>query len=146
MESQEPEEAAKQQRERQILAVAETLEQSLEEHTKALAQVSRWKSRVAKWAMAAGIAAALAFGATGDAIWQIHKSQLNACARGNEFRAAQVQLWDHIIQISRVPPNETPAEKKARLAQIQSFRIYIHRQFRQLDCNAIYGSWTRLLH
>ena len=69
----------------------------------------------------------------------IHDSQLAACAIGNETRAAQVQLWDHVIGISRPPPGETGAERKARLARLAALRAYVRNTFRQINCAALYG-------
>ncbi len=69
---------------------------------------------------------------------QLHASQLAGCAIGNKSRAAQIQLWDHVIAISSVPPRETPAQKTARLAKLAGFRAYVGQTFRQIDCAALY--------
>jgi hypothetical protein len=70
---------------------------------------------------------------------QIHQSQLNACAIGNDFRAGQVRLWDHVIAVSSAPPHETAAERKARLAKVARFRTYVAGHFRPVDCKSLYG-------
>ena len=68
----------------------------------------------------------------------IHRSQLEACAIGNGFRAGQRQLWDHVIAVSAAPPGETRAEREARLARLAAFRVYIGRQFRPVNCGRLY--------
>ncbi len=146
MEFPAPEKAERQRTEREALAMAGALEESLKEHTHALAEVSRWKAKVAKWALAAGIAAVLAFGAFGYTLYEIHSSQVDACHIANAARLANVRLWDHIIEVSKPPPGETPAQKAQRLATIKSFREYVHNAFRPLDCSEIYGSWGRWLY
>jgi hypothetical protein len=70
---------------------------------------------------------------------QIHQSQLNACAIGNDFRAGQVRLWDHVIAVSSAPRGETAAERKARLAKLTAFRSYVAAHFRPVDCRSLYG-------
>jgi hypothetical protein len=70
---------------------------------------------------------------------QIHRSQLNACAIGNDFRAGQVRLWDHVLAVSQAPGGETAAERKARLAKLARFRAYVAAQFKPVDCAKLYG-------
>jgi hypothetical protein len=36
------------------------------------------------------------------------------CVTGNEFRAEQVTLWTHLVQISAPPPHQTPAQARQR--------------------------------
>ncbi len=69
----------------------------------------------------------------------IRQSQLRACGIGNDFRAGQRQLWNHVIAVSSAPPGETRAEREARLAKLAAFRAYIGRQFRAVSCTALYG-------
>jgi hypothetical protein len=61
-------------------------------------------------------------------------SVVQLCQLGNESRAQQVILWDHVITISRVPPHETAAEKRKRLATVRAFVAYVHRVFKARDC------------
>jgi hypothetical protein len=68
----------------------------------------------------------------------IHQSQLNACAIGNDFRAGQVRLWEHVIALSKAPRDETAAERKARLARLARFRAYIAAQFKPVSCQKLY--------
>ena len=70
---------------------------------------------------------------------QIHASQLQACGIGNDFRARQVRLWDHVLAISKAPPGETSAERAVRLAKLAAFRGYVAAQFRPVDCISLYG-------
>jgi hypothetical protein len=142
----DPEEMAQQKADREALAIAQALEESLDTHTKALAEVSRWKAKVAKWAIAAAIVALLAFCAVGFAIYRIHDSQLAACDIGNRGRAGNIQLWDHVLSISKPPPNETPAQKAERLKTVKQFKVYVHHVFKPVDCGKLYGSWASWLH
>lgn len=74
-----------------------------------------------------------------DLTHAIHKSQLASCAIGNDFRARQAQVWEHVLAVSTPPANETPAERTARLAKVDAFRVYVARQFHPVDCTALYG-------
>ena len=69
----------------------------------------------------------------------IRRSQFAGCAIGNEFRAGQVRLWDHVIVVSAVPPHETAAQREKRLARLESFRAYVAAQFRPVNCARLYG-------
>src|SRR5262249_29785630 len=100
--------------ERELAALVEAIREGLEANTEALNSVRRWKQRVARWAAAAVAVAVLACAGFGYALYQIHQSQLDACAIGNGFRAQQVRLWNHLVDISQPPPHETPAERQAR--------------------------------
>jgi hypothetical protein len=70
---------------------------------------------------------------------QIHRTQLSACAIGNDFRAGQIRLWDHVIAVSSPPPHETAAERKTRLAKVAGFRRYVAAHFRPVNCDSLYG-------
>jgi hypothetical protein len=70
---------------------------------------------------------------------QIHASQLQACGIGNDFRARQVRLWDHVLSVSKAPPGETAAERQVRLAKLAEFRSYVAAQFRPVNCTVLYG-------
>lgn len=59
------------------------------------------------------------------------------CELGNEARAQQARLWEHIITISRPPPHETPAQERGRLATVRAFNRYLHEVFRPRDCRAL---------
>ena len=57
------------------------------------------------------------------------------CEAGNEARAQQVILWDHLITISQPPPGETPAARRHRLTTERSFEAYIHHVFAPRACS-----------
>jgi hypothetical protein len=69
----------------------------------------------------------------------IHQSQLAACAIGNQFRATQTQVWEHVLGFSTAPPGETAAQRAKRLAILKAFQAYLTSQFRPVDCTALYG-------
>lgn len=68
----------------------------------------------------------------------IHQSQLNGCAIGNNLRAGQVRLWDHVLALAGTPPHETPAQRRQRLATDGAFRAYVRSQFAPVDCARLY--------
>jgi hypothetical protein len=70
---------------------------------------------------------------------QIHVSQLTSCRIGDDFRAGQVRLWDHVIAVSKAPPGETAAAREARLAKLAAFRAYVRAEFRPVNCSRLYG-------
>lgn len=53
-----------------------------------------------------------------------------SCIAGNEARAAQVNLWNYVLDLSR-RPNETPEQTK----RIDDFRKYVHIVFAQRNCD-----------
>jgi hypothetical protein len=61
-------------------------------------------------------------------------SVVQLCQLGNESRAQQVTLWDHLIAISRPPPHQTPAQQRRRLATTRAFVAYVHKVFAPRDC------------
>jgi len=61
------------------------------------------------------------------------------CISGNDSRAQQVQLWEFVITLSVAPPNETHAEKAARLNRVREFRAYLHKVFAPRDCTRLTG-------
>jgi len=63
-------------------------------------------------------------------------SVVQLCLLGNESRAQQIILWEHIITIAQPPPGETPAQRRARLATTRAFVIYLHKVFAPRNCNA----------
>ena len=60
------------------------------------------------------------------------------CQLGNEARAQQIILWEHILTISRPPPHETPAQERRRLATVRAFGRYLHQVFAPRDCRALH--------
>jgi len=69
----------------------------------------------------------------------IHDSQVAACAIGNQSRAAQVEVLDHLISGSKGPPGETPVQRDARLRAIAAARSYVDSHFKPVDCTALYS-------
>lgn len=58
------------------------------------------------------------------------------CETGNEFRADQVTLWNHLVVISAPPPHETAAQKAARAKTVRAFLAYVRKVFAPRDCTA----------
>lgn len=61
-------------------------------------------------------------------------SVVQLCQAGNEQRAQQVSLWDHLVLISRPPAHETRAAARARLAVTRAFVAYVHKAFAPQNC------------
>lgn len=57
------------------------------------------------------------------------RSQRSQCLATNEARAAQVRLWDYILDTPPSTPR-TPEQSK----QVAQFRDYVHRSFAQREC------------
>lgn len=56
------------------------------------------------------------------------------CQAGNEARAQQIVLWDHLLSIAQPPPHQTPAQARHRLATERAFEAYVHHVFAPRDC------------
>lgn len=56
------------------------------------------------------------------------------CQSGNEFRAQQRQLWSFLIHISPPPPNETAAQRIARVHLTNQFLAYVDKVNAPRNC------------
>lgn len=65
---------------------------------------------------------------------QNHQAQVTTCVASNEARAATVQLWNYVLDLST--KNELGADKHK---QIDDFRVYVNTTFAQRDCNTASG-------
>ena len=64
-------------------------------------------------------------------------SIIQLCQAGNEFRAQQVVLWEHLVAISKPPPRETVQARTARIRTARSFLAYIHQVFAPRRCASL---------
>jgi len=71
-------------------------------------------------------------------VTELRATSIAACNLGNQARAEQVALWEHIATISKPPPHESPAARKRQAQVLTAFLAYIHRVFAPRDCAAIY--------
>ena len=69
-----------------------------------------------------------------------HSSLIASCVAGNQTRAEQVQLWDHLAALSTPPPHETPAQKARGEQEIAMLLQYIRRVFKPRDCAVAYAT------
>lgn len=96
----------------------------------------------ARWAVAVLFVLVLAIGGLNllftahevNAVRAAQVSVVQLCQAGNESRAQQVSLWDHLVAISRPPPHETPAQARKRLATTRAFLAYIRKVFAPRNC------------
>jgi hypothetical protein len=122
--------------------------ESLADEVRGLAAAGR-RSRVLIVVVFVLIAAVIAAGAVaGFAIEQaasaradasaVHTSNLVACRAGNQSRAQQIALWDHVAAISTPPPHSTQAQIQKNKRVIAAFLAYVGRVFAPRDCQALY--------
>lgn len=64
-------------------------------------------------------------------------SALQLCQAGNEARAQQIILWEHLVAVAQQPPHQTPAQQRHRLAVARAFLAYVHQVFRPRNCRAL---------
>ena len=69
---------------------------------------------------------------------QLHNSQISGCQAGNGSRAQQVQLWDHLVGISKPPKGESVAQIKQQEQETAAFLSYVHHVFAQRNCAKAY--------
>ena len=88
----------------------------------------------------------LSFALAGGSYWlstsAVHRATAAAvnttqlCEAGNESRAQQVTLWEHLVAVAQPPPHETPAQEQQRLAVARAFIAYVHKVFAPRNCSA----------
>lgn len=59
--------------------------------------------------------------------------QVVTCASGNDFRAAERDLWNFILKLTAANPKQTAAEK----AQAAKFKAYVEAKFAARDCTQV---------
>ena len=57
------------------------------------------------------------------------------CVTSNEFRAEQIGLWEFVINLSKPPAHETPAQKQIREHGLKVFEAYLHHVFAPRVCD-----------
>jgi hypothetical protein len=71
---------------------------------------------------------------------QSRASVMQLCQAGNEARAQQVTLWEHLAAISVPPPRETPAQRQQREAAVAALLRYVQQVFAPRDCSTLTGA------
>lgn len=69
-----------------------------------------------------------------------HSNLIASCEAGNQTRAEQVQLWDHLAQISTPPPRATKAQRARDAREIASLLRYIRHVFQSRPCQKVYAT------
>lgn len=69
---------------------------------------------------------------------ELHANSVNACHLGNETRAQEIMLWDHLASISHPSPGETKARQERDAKAVAGLLAYIKRTFAPRDCQALY--------
>jgi hypothetical protein len=60
------------------------------------------------------------------------QNQLITCQAGNESRAAQVQLWNYVLDLAARNPNQSPDQ----VERLKQFRAYLTTALGPRDCTA----------
>ena len=66
-------------------------------------------------------------------------SVVQLCQAGNDARAQQRTLWEHLIAISVPPAHQTPEQEARRAKVIASFLAYVRQVFAPRDCGHLNG-------
>jgi hypothetical protein len=61
----------------------------------------------------------------------LHKSQLAACAIGNQTRRGDVELWGYVLKLSAKSPDSNQA-------QLRMFKAFVDKTFAPVDCAKLY--------
>lgn len=61
----------------------------------------------------------------------LHRSQLAACAIGNQTRHDQVKLWGFVLKLSAKDPHSNQA-------QLRMFKAFVDTTFAPVDCAGLY--------
>jgi hypothetical protein len=109
---------------------ARRLEATLRDVAVGLHEVRKWRRRFTVTAALAGVLVMVALAAGGWAIYQVAAAQHESCLAGNASRTANVRLWDHVLALSGSSNPQTARQR----AVARSFRVYVHRVYRQRDC------------
>jgi hypothetical protein len=127
---------------RELGATVEEIPTKLDLVIERLNEADRLALRVRALVRVAALVSAVALGLSGVVAWlliELHGNQIQGCHIGNDNRATNRQLWDHILSLSGQqppPPGETLAQQEA---QATAFRLYVHRKFSPVDCAKVYG-------
>lgn len=103
----------------------------------------------AKWfsyiALAGLCTSLVAVGGVGKALHDSKAATANyrrdTCARGNDYRAGDLQRWTFLLNLASKPdpsePKRTPAQKKQDAAQLAAFRGFLSKVDAPIDCAAL---------
>ena len=69
-----------------------------------------------------------------------HTNLVASCEAGNQTRAEEVMLWDHLAQISRPAPGSTKAQVARDKAEIATLLAYIRKTFAKRQCTKLYAT------
>lgn len=64
----------------------------------------------------------------------LHSSQLTACAIGNQTRAEQRQLWEHLLAEATVKTSGPSTQEE------KDFLAYVNQTFAPVNCATVYKS------
>ena len=66
-----------------------------------------------------------------------HTTIQQLCESGNQARRQQVVLWKHIVVIMGPRPNESAADRRVRIHDMQAVSAYVDKIFAPRNCSLI---------
>ena len=125
--------------EREALATAQALEESLDQLTTAMRMIVKWKQRVFRVGIACVITAAITIGVSWwnnhSATSRIHAAQVSACQNvGNTLRAGEDGVWHRFVAIATQGKPQTPAQQEI----IRKLFAYVDGVFMPVNCRKLY--------
>lgn len=71
-------------------------------------------------------------------ISDLHSTNVSACQAGNVSRSEQIQLWEHLVAVSKPAPGESAAQRRQNEETAAAFLGYVRHVFAPRDCAAVY--------
>jgi hypothetical protein len=122
----------------EAISTAKGLTGALADVGKELRRLNAYGRRNRKLAWVAGVVAVAAIALAFVLIARVHATQISACEVGNQSRAQQVALWEHVAGISAPAPGETAARRRHDAQVLAAFLGYVHKVFAAKNCAALY--------
>jgi hypothetical protein len=69
---------------------------------------------------------------------QLHGTSVSACRLGNQTRAANVALWDHVAAISQPRAGESTAQRRRQEKTTAAFLTYVRKVWASRNCQSLY--------
>lgn len=82
--------------------------------------------------------ASAAAGRNGVTLTQLHASQVQGCLAGNQTRAQEILLWEHLARIASPAPHLTKAQIAANKHEVAELLAYIKMTFAPRQCRDLY--------
>jgi len=78
---------------------------------------------------------------TRDIAGKVQQGSISQCVDGNNVRAGEIQVWDHVLNALLAPsPGETAQQKAGTVKFVQDTESFITKVYAPKDCTALFGS------